>query len=134
MKTQNLLLVRSSSHGISIHLSDPASRFLDGSSPALGDTNVNRPFRMSTSVTKMKPATLEDSKSALLLPCETASTELRSDMDGATVVTLSGSLLLCWPMGSAVAGALGPPPTLKMDTWPKGSVCECGCSSAPGAP
>ena len=55
-------------------------------------------------------------------------------MDGATVVTRNGSLLLCCPMGSAVVGARGPPPTLKIETWPNGSVCECGWSSAPGVP
>ena len=37
-----------------------------------------------------------------------------------------GSTLPSEPMGSAEVGAFGPPPTRKMDTWLKLSVCECG--------
>ena len=90
------------------------SRFRLGSSPALGDTYVNCFFCMSTSVTYTKPATLLLNKSALLFPWLTARTAFNKLMDGATVVTRNGSLLLCCPMGSAVVGARGPPPTLKI--------------------
>ena len=65
-------------------------------------------------------------------PCDTARTELSSDMDGATVDTRRGSAEDSCPMGSADDGARGPLPILKMLTCPNGTVFELGARSPRG--
>eukprot|EP00982_Pelagococcus_subviridis_P000741 6249-Pelagococcus_subviridis.AAC.1 len=70
--------------------------------------------------------------SACVFPWLTPNTAFRRLIDGATVDTRSGSALLSWPIGSALRGALGPAPILKMDTLPNSNVCECGERSPRG--
>jgi len=108
---------------------EPASSNVLGMAPARGLRYVTVPLSVSTSWMYTNPATFVLSNVSGLEAWLTATIQCKISRKSLTLLILSGSDTDVAPIGNAVEGALGPPPTRYTCKSSTLAVCEVGCKS-----